>query len=160
MLTLFFFNYRQNIFSRIILKPSKTMKISCHVLCRAQDEFNIVIWKTASKKNAFLVLGKFFSFFLQSNILLSKIIKSPMVMSHYFIKTLRAKLLCHVCVTLWTVWPTRLLCPWDSPGKNTGMGCHFLFQGIFPNQRPNPCPLCLLHWQADSSPLVTPGKPN
>ena len=24
--------------------------------------------------------------------------------------------------------PTRLLCPWDSPGKNTGLGCHFLFQ--------------------------------
>ena len=24
--------------------------------------------------------------------------------------------------------PTRLLCPWDSPGKNTGIGCHFLLQ--------------------------------
>ena len=23
-------------------------------------------------------------------------------------------------------WPARLLCPWDSPGKNTGVGCHFL----------------------------------
>ena len=28
--------------------------------------------------------------------------------------------------------PARLLCPWDSPGKNTGVGCHFLLQGIFP----------------------------
>ena len=27
--------------------------------------------------------------------------------------------------------PARLLCPWDSPGKNTGVGCHFLLQGIF-----------------------------
>ena len=27
--------------------------------------------------------------------------------------------------------PTRLLCPWASPGKNTGVGCHFLLQGIF-----------------------------
>ena len=26
--------------------------------------------------------------------------------------------------------PTRLPCPWDSPGKNTGMGCHFLLQCI------------------------------
>ena len=26
-------------------------------------------------------------------------------------------------------WPTRLLCPWDSPVKNTGVGCHFLLQG-------------------------------
>ena len=25
----------------------------------------------------------------------------------------------------------RLLCPWDSPGKNTGVACHFLLQGIF-----------------------------
>ena len=30
--------------------------------------------------------------------------------------------------------PTRLLCPWNFPGKNTGVGCHFLFQGIFPTQ--------------------------
>jgi len=28
----------------------------------------------------------------------------------------------------------RLLCPWNSPGKNTGMGCHFLLQGIFLTQ--------------------------
>ena len=33
--------------------------------------------------------------------------------------------------------PTRLLCPWDSPGKNTGVDCHFRFQGIFPIQRLN-----------------------
>ena len=30
--------------------------------------------------------------------------------------------------------PTGLLCPGDSPGKNTGVGCHFLLQGIFPIQ--------------------------
>ena len=30
--------------------------------------------------------------------------------------------------------PTSLLCPWDFPGKNTGVGCHFLLQGIFPTQ--------------------------
>ena len=29
--------------------------------------------------------------------------------------------------------PTRLLCPWDSPGKNTGVGCHVLLQGILSN---------------------------
>ena len=34
--------------------------------------------------------------------------------------------------------PTRLLCPWDSPVKNTGVGCHALFQGIFPTQGSNP----------------------
>ena len=36
------------------------------------------------------------------------------------------------------LWPTRLLCPWDSPGKNTGVGCHALLQGIFPAQGLNP----------------------
>ena len=30
--------------------------------------------------------------------------------------------------------PARLLCPWDSPGKNTRVGCHSLLQGIFPTQ--------------------------
>jgi len=30
--------------------------------------------------------------------------------------------------------PTRFLCPWDFPGKNTGVGCHFLLQEIFPTQ--------------------------
>ena len=34
--------------------------------------------------------------------------------------------------------PTRLLCPWDSPGKNTGMCSQSLLQGIFPNQGSNP----------------------
>ena len=35
-----------------------------------------------------------------------------------------------------------------SPGKNTGVGCHALLQGIFPTQGSNPRLLCLLHWQA------------
>ena len=34
--------------------------------------------------------------------------------------------------------PTRLLCPWDFPGKNPGVGCHALLQGIFPIQESNP----------------------
>ena len=34
--------------------------------------------------------------------------------------------------------PTRLLCPWDCPGKNTGVGSHSLLQGIFPTQGSNP----------------------
>ena len=47
--------------------------------------------------------------------------------------------------------PTRLLCPWASPGKNTGLGSHFLLHGIFPTQGSN---LRLLHCQAGSLPLV------
>ena len=49
--------------------------------------------------------------------------------------------------------PTRLLCPWDYLGKNTGVGCHFLLQGIFPSQGSNPG---LLHWQGDSLPSDPP----
>ena len=65
----------------------------------------------------------------------------------------------HVCVSHsivsdslwpWGLWPARLLRPCNSPGKNTGVGCHFLLQGIFPTQESNPCLLCLLHWQVGS----------
>ena len=34
--------------------------------------------------------------------------------------------------------PARLVGPWNFPGKNTGVGCHFLLQGIFPTQELNP----------------------
>ena len=44
-------------------------------------------------------------------------------------------------VTLWTV-AHQALCPWNSPAKNTGVGCHFLRQGIFLTQGSN---LGLLH---------------
>ena len=55
------------------------------------------------------------------------------------------------CPTLlWPPEPTRLLCPRDFLDKNTGMGCHFLLQEIFPSQELNPC---LLFQQADSLPL-------
>ena len=44
--------------------------------------------------------------------------------------------------------PARLFCPWDSPGKNTGVGCRALLQGIFLTQGSNPHLFHLLHWQA------------
>jgi hypothetical protein len=52
-----------------------------------------------------------------------------------------------------------LLCPWDSSGENTGVGCHALLKWIFLIQGWNPCLLCLLHWQVGSLPLAPPGKP-
>ena len=51
----------------------------------------------------------------------------------------------------------RLLCPWDSPGKNTGVGNHFLLQGIFPTQGSNPD--LWAHLRADSLPSELQGKP-
>ena len=46
-------------------------------------------------------------------------------------------------------------CPSGS-GKNTGVGCHALPQGIFPTLELNLCLLHLLHWQTDSLPLSPP----
>ena len=48
--------------------------------------------------------------------------------------------------TLWTIACQAPLCPWDSPGKNTGVGCHALLQRIFPTQGQNPHLLCLMRW--------------
>ena len=64
------------------------------------------------------------------------------------------------CLTLRPHGPqlARILCPWDSPGKNTGVGCHVLLQGIFPTQGWNPRLLHLLHWQVGSLPLLASGK--
>ena len=49
-------------------------------------------------------------------------------------------LVTQLCSTLWPhgLQSARLLCPWDSPGKNTGVGCHSLLQGIFLTQGWNP----------------------
>ena len=57
------------------------------------------------------------------------------------------------------LWPARLLCPWDSSGKNTGVGCHALLQRIFLTQGSSPHILYLLHWHVGCFPLVPPGKP-
>ena len=71
---------------------------------------------------------------------------------------------CQVTSVLFNSLLTRLLCPWDSPGKNTGVDCHAFLQGIFPTQGLNLHLLWLLHcrqipyhcttWEAHS--LVIP----
>ena len=57
--------------------------------------------------------------------------------------------------TPWTV-AHKLLCPWNSPGENTGVGCHFLLQGIFPTQGLNlglpHCRQILYHLSQQGSP--------
>ena len=61
-------------------------------------------------------------------------------------------------VTPWTAAHQALL-SMSFPGKNTGVDCHFLLQGIFSTQGLNPCLSRLLHWQADSLPLHHLGSP-
>ena len=66
-----------------------------------------------------------------------------------------------VCLTLWPygLWPTKLLCPQNSPGKNTRVSWQALLQRIFPTQGLNLSLLCPLRWQVGSLPLAPPGKP-
>ena len=58
------------------------------------------------------------------------------------------------CPTLCNPMSHRHFCPWNFPGKNTGVGCHFTFQGTFPIQGLNSHLLRVLHWQADFLSLV------
>ena len=64
-----------------------------------------------------------------------------------------------LCVAPWTV-DRQGHCLRNFSGKNTGVRCHFLLQGIFLTQGLNPHLLRLLHWQADSWASVPPGTPN
>ena len=52
--------------------------------------------------------------------------ESPLLFVCVLVASIILTLRCH------ELQPTRLLCPWNLPGKNTGMGCAFLLQGIFP----------------------------
>ena len=56
-------------------------------------------------------------------------------------KYARAKIIAQSCPTLCDPMecsPLKLLCPWDSPGNNTGVGSHSFLQGIFLTQESNP----------------------
>ena len=73
------------------------------------------------------------------------------------VKVLVAQPCSILCNPMDLMQPTRLLCPWDSPGKNTGVGCHALLQGIFPTQGSNPgllhCRRILYRLSHQGSPL-------
>ena len=69
----------------------------------------------------------------------------------------------HACLVVPDSWRPHglyratLLCPWDFPGKNTEVGCHFFLQEIFLIQESNPH---LLHWQVASLLLSHVGSPH
>ena len=68
-------------------------------------------------------------------------------------------LVAQLCLTLCETMdcsPARLLSPWDSPGKNTGVGCHFLPWGNFLTQGLNSC---LLHYRQMLYCLSQQGSP-
>ena len=72
-------------------------------------------------------------------------------------KRLSRACLCHLVAMSFSV---LLFCPWDSPGKNTGVGCHFLLHGIFMTQGWNPglqhCRKTLYQLSHQESHLVSP----
>ena len=80
----------------------------------------------------------------------------PNVRTRAQMLTLYRYYLAQLCPTICNpMEPTRLLCPWNSLGKNTGVGSHSLLQGIFLTQGLNQV---LLHLQADSLPSESLGK--
>ena len=89
--------------------------------------------------------------------LASSSLSSPPKMSFSFdstatVASVKCTCVCSVsqsCPNLGNPKPARLLFPWESPGKNTGVSYLFLLQGIFPIQGSNPFLLCLLHWQTE-----------
>ena len=78
-----------------------------------------------------------------------------LVIFKYYLVAKSCPTLFFVCVTPWTV-DCQAPLSIGFPGKNTGVACYFLLQGIFPTQGLNPC---LLHWQVDSLPLSHQGSP-
>ena len=131
-------------FSQIIPPPPQSPKdCSIHLCLFCYLAYRVVITIFMSRDEKFLLL---------------KIIKlNP--------ATLLKKIIQHACSVMSDslqshgLQPARLLCSWDSSAENTGVGCHFLLQGIFPTQGSNPCLWCLLHWQTNSLPLSHLGSP-
>ena len=71
----------------------------------------------------------------------------PTYRLHSLQKPILCALLLSTSVVSNSVWPhrwqpTRLSCPWDSPGKNTGVGCHFLLQCMKVNSESEVTQLC------------------
>ena len=62
---------------------------------------------------------------------LCRLFKVPAVRSFYYVHVCSVPTVVPDSFRPYGLYPARLLCSWDSPGKNTGVGCHFLLQGIF-----------------------------
>ena len=134
-------------------------------MCQFQGYSKLIQLHTHTHTHTYLLFSRFFSYCLNFGV---HIVPD---LAHGSLAVVCSPCPCHCCVALghfshvslfstpWTVAHQDPLCPQDLPGKNTGVGCHFLLQGIVPIQGLNPSLLCLLHWQVGSLPLVPPGKP-
>ena len=121
-----------------------SLKLTCRCLViHPQNEVRVV-HKWLKDRNHFVGEKSFVS----TQLLLAKVQKY--ITSTVPACALSLQLCLTLCMAVDCMSPTRLFCPWDSPGKNAGAGCHFLLQGIFPTQGLNPHLLCLLYWQVGS----------
>ena len=103
-------------------------------------------------------LGSFFAFFPSSSFYSTPILCFLFLLSYNIPSSISTCVLncfsrVQLSVSLWTAAHQAPL--WDFPGKNIGVGCHFLLQGILPTQGSNPRLLCLLHLQAGSSCMLS-----
>ena len=132
------------------------------VLTRTQDCCQLDLGLPASRtvRDAFLL---FMSYRLRGFVLATQQVGTALSRYscyHYLLLLLflwACVLVAQLCLPLCNLLePTRLLCPWNSPSKNTGVDCHSLLQGIFqPGVKPR-SPIL----QADSLPSELPGKPH
>ena len=133
--------------------PTETFSLVERLFCLQRKyrgcQANFTTWYNPSSpypKSWFLVLNTVFKLadsfcianwwgrFLctQMSILFPEL-RTPNVNSTVYPAAAAAAKSLQLCLTLWLHrrQPTRLLCPWDSPGKNTGVGCHFLLRMHF-----------------------------
>ena len=127
--------------------------------CLSNIEGNLV---TPKFKNVWWLwdIYRFFSKYCSSSYMVCKIDLRRPIWSHLWSLGLLPALSCQCPVSKWSLsvvsnplrprglWPARLLHPWDSPGKNTGVGCYFQAPhkpSIFTTQ--GLCSYCTLPWQ-------------
>ena len=126
--------------------PAKNTGVGCHFLLQCKDTWKImdiinIVLKT-------VVRG-------QHKVETQKKKKKPCSCPKNELPAVSCCLVIQLHLTLWPygLYPSRLLCPWDTPGKNTGVGCYFLLWGIFLTQESNThllqllnCRRILYHW--------------
>ena len=87
------------------------------------------------------------------------IIKTSMNSVMFYVLFVLSRFIVFDSLPPYGLYPAKLLCPWDSPGKNTAVSCHAFHQGIFLAQGSKPGVSCLLHWQVGCLSLAPTGKP-
>ena len=115
-----------------------------HVCTKKEREVNVKLEFRSSLRSSFYPIFKISE---ESSLHFSDVVKQiSLILRHPTLCCIQSCLT--LCDPLVAHHHGQLICPWDSPGKNTGVDCHVLLQGFFPPQGLNPRLWQLLHWQA------------